>query len=93
MGLVKQNHETINLWEFDSLGKMASYTVSMKNNKWYLTTSAIVFTVIAVAHLARIIWVMEASLAGYPVPLWVSGVAVMISGYLATRGFMEAHKL
>jgi hypothetical protein len=64
----------------------------MKNNKWYLTVSAIAFTVIAIAHLARIIFIMEASFAGYPVPLWFSG-AVIISGYLATRGFMEAHKL
>ncbi|HMO77952.1 MAG TPA: hypothetical protein PKA42_03555 [Candidatus Paceibacterota bacterium] len=65
----------------------------MTNNKWYLTTSAIIFTVIAAAHLARIIWMMEATVMGYVVPLWVSGAAVMIAGYLATRGFMEAHKL
>ena len=51
------------------------------------------FTVIAIAHLARIIFVLEASIAGYAIPLWVSGAAVMIAGYLATRGFMEAHKL
>lgn len=65
----------------------------MTNNKWYLTASAIIFTVIAIAHLARIIFVLEASIAGYAIPLWVSGAAVMIAGYLATRGFMEAHKL
>lgn len=76
-----------------NLGQVASYTIGMKNNKWYFTASAIIFTVMAIAHLARIIFIMEASIAGYPVPLWASGVAVMISGYLATRGFMEAHKL
>lgn len=65
----------------------------MKNNKWYFTASSIIFTVIAIAHLARIIFIMEASIAGYSIPLWVSGAAVMIAGYLATRGFMEAHKL
>lgn len=65
----------------------------MTNNKWYLTVSAIAFTVIAIAHLARIIFVLEANVAGYDVPLWVSGAAVMLAGYLATRGFMEAHKL
>lgn len=65
----------------------------MKNNKWYFTASSIVFTVIAIAHLARIIFILEASIAGYPIPLWVSGAAVIIAGYLATRGFMEAHKL
>ena len=65
----------------------------MKNNKWYFTTSAIIFTVIAIAHLARIVLTMDATVAGYPIPLWVSGVAVVIAGYLAARGFMEAHKL
>ncbi len=65
----------------------------MTNNKWYLTASAIAFTVIAIAHLGRIIFVFEASVAGYSVPLWFSGAAVMVLGYLATRGFMEAHKL
>jgi len=65
----------------------------MENNKWYFTVSAIVFTVIGISHLARIIWMMEASVGGYVVPLWASGVAVILMGYLATRGFMEAHKL
>jgi len=65
----------------------------MKNNKWYLTVSAIVFTVMAVAHLARIVLMLEANIAGYEVPLWASGAVVVLAGYLATRGFMEAHKL
>lgn len=65
----------------------------MKNNKWYFTATAIIFTIVAIAHLARIIMMMEATIAGYTVPLWVSGAAVIIAGYLATRGFMEAHKL
>lgn len=65
----------------------------MKNNKWYFTVSAIIFTVIAVAHLAIIVLPAEAMMAGYTIPDWMSGVAVIVSGYLATRGFMEAHKL
>ncbi|MDC1205612.1 hypothetical protein N8083_02070 [Candidatus Pacebacteria bacterium] len=65
----------------------------MKNNKWYLTTSAIVFTVMAISHLGRIVLMLEANVAGHDVPLWVSGVFVIIAGYLATRGFMEARKL
>jgi tetrahydromethanopterin S-methyltransferase subunit C len=65
----------------------------MKTNKWYFTASAIVFTVIAIAHLGRIIMMLDATIAGYEIPLWVSGAAVIIAGYLATRGFMAAHKL
>jgi len=71
-----------------------SYTTHMEhNNKWYFTASSIIFTVVAIAHLGRIIFMLDASVAGYVIPLWVSGAAVVIAGYLATRGFMEAHKL
>ena len=65
----------------------------MKNNKWYFTASAIAFTVIAIAHLGRIVFQLEATFAGYTVEPWISGIAVIVAGYLATRGFMEAHKL
>lgn len=72
---------------------MNRYNTRMKTNKWYFTASAIVFSVIAIAHLGRIILMMEAYIAGYEVPLWASGAAVLIAGYLATRGFMAASKL
>jgi len=52
-----------------------------------------IFAVVAIAHLGRIILTLEATVAGFSIPLWVSGAAVLIAGYLATRGFMEAHKL
>lgn len=65
----------------------------MKTNKWYFTVSASMFTIVAIAHLARVMLMVEASIAGYAIPLWVSGVAVIVAGYLATRGFMAAHRL
>ena len=65
----------------------------MQNNKWYFTVSSIFFTLLAVAHLALIILPLPASYAGYDVPLWFNGAVVIIAGYLATRGFMEAAKL
>ncbi len=36
---------------------------------------------------------LPSNFAGYEVPFWFSGVAVILTGYLATRGFMAAHKL
>lgn len=69
------------------------YNIIMKNNKWYFTVSSIIFVVIAVAHLARIVYMMEATIGGYEVPFWFSGFAVIVAGYLGARGFMEAHKL
>jgi len=65
----------------------------MKNNKWYFTATSIIFTVVAIAHLARIVWMMPATINGFDLPLWLSGAAVLVAGYLATRGFMAAHRL
>lgn len=65
----------------------------LNNNKWYFTASSIILAVVAIAHLGRIIFMLEANVAGVSIPLWASGVAVIVAGYLAARGFMEAHKM
>lgn len=84
----------VHVWVVSNIKYMCGvYCTHMQNNKWYFTVSSIIFTVLAVAHLARIILMMEATIAGYAVPLWFSGAIVVIAGYLATRGFMAAHKL
>jgi hypothetical protein len=67
--------------------------ITPSSNKWYLTVSAIIFTVLAAAHLALIIWQMPASFGGYVLPYELNGLVVVLLGYLATRGFMAAHRL
>jgi len=62
-------------------------------NKWYLTTAAIIFSVIGIAHLALILWQMPATINGYIIPYEASGLIVVLMGYLATRGFMAANRL
>jgi hypothetical protein len=62
-------------------------------NKWYLTVTAIIFTVIAIAHLGLIILQMPAVVGGYAIPLEINGLVVVMMGYLATRGFMAANRL
>ena len=64
----------------------------MKDKQYYTVTS-IIFTVIAIAHLGRIVFMLDATVGGYEIPFWASGVAVILAGYLATRGFIAAHKL
>jgi len=63
------------------------------SNRWYLTVSAIVFTVVAIAHLAMIILQLPASFGEYVIPYEVNGLVVVLLGYLATRGFIAAHRL
>ena len=62
-------------------------------NKWYLTSAAIIFTVLAVAHLAMIVWQLPATVGGYTIPYELNGLVVVLLGYLAVRGFMAAGRL
>lgn len=57
--------------------------------KNYHLVSGIVFLVIAVLHLARIVYGWEASIGGWLVPLWLSWVALVISSYLAYSGLKQ----
>lgn len=43
-----------------------------------------IFAVIAVLHAARLLWQWEVVIAGWVVPSWVSWVALLISGALAS---------
>lgn len=67
--------------------------ITPSGNKWYLTLSAIIFTVLAIAHLAMIILQVPATVGGYTIPYEMNGIVVIVLGYLATRGFMAAHRL
>jgi len=67
--------------------------ITPSTNRWYLTLSAIIFTLVAVAHLALIIMQMPAMVGGYTVPYEINGLVVILMGYLATRGFIAAHRL
>lgn len=67
--------------------------ITPSTNRWYLTTVAIIFTVIAVAHLALIVLQMPATIGAYTIPYEINGLVVILMGYLAVRGFMAAHRL
>ena len=63
------------------------------DNRWYLTTTAIIFSVVAIAHLAIIIFQLPAVVSGYTIPYEINGLVVIVLGYMATRGFAAAHRL
>lgn len=67
--------------------------ITPSTNRWYLTISAILFTTVAIAHLALIIWQMPATVGSYTIPYEINGLIVILTGYLATRGFMAARRL
>lgn len=62
------------------------------SNKTYYQTVAIIFLIIAVAHVARIAYGWEAVIGDVVVPMWASNVAVLLAGYLSVRGWQFSQK-
>lgn len=59
------------------------------NRKTYMTVTAVLFLVVAVAHLLRIILGWRVEIAGLDIPFWVSWLAVFMAGALAYFGFLQ----
>jgi uncharacterized membrane protein YhaH (DUF805 family) len=59
------------------------------NRKTYMTVTAVLFLVVAVAHLLRIILGWRVEIAGLDIPFWVSWLAVFAAGALAYFGFLQ----
>lgn len=57
--------------------------------KNYSLISGIIFLAIALLHAARIVYSWDAVIGGWTVPLWLSWVALVISGYLAYQGLIS----
>ena len=55
--------------------------------KTFTTIAGLVFSVIAVLHLLRLLLHGEAVIGGWAVPMWVSALALVLSGYLAYSAF------
>ncbi len=47
----------------------------------------VIFTLIALVHLARVIYGWQASIGGRSVPMWVSWVAIVVGAYLTYQAF------
>ena len=59
---------------------MSSYHMS---KTILLRCAGIIFGIVALAHLVRLILGWEVSIAGRALPLWGSGLAVIVTGFLA----------
>ena len=59
------------------------------NRKTYANVTAALFLAMAIMHLLRIIFGWEVQIGGLAIPLWVSWLALPITGALAYLGFMQ----
>jgi hypothetical protein len=60
--------------------------------KTYALTAGLIFLVIALLHLARLIFGWEAIIGGWAVPTWVSVIALLVAAYLGYEGLKLSRK-
>jgi hypothetical protein len=58
----------------------------------YLLATAIIFSLVALLHLARIVLGWSAVIGDWSVPMWLSWVGMIVTGALAYFGFTLARQ-
>ncbi len=53
----------------------------------FQSIAAVIFLIVAIAHVLRLAFKWEVIVAGWQVPMWLSAVAAVIAAYLAYEGF------
>ena len=53
----------------------------------YLLATAIIFSLVGLLHLARIVFGWSAVIGAWSVPMWLSWIALVVTGALAYFGF------
>ena len=55
--------------------------------KTFSLTAGVVFSLVALGHILRIVFAVEWTMQGQPVPMWPSWGAVIVAAFLASQGF------
>lgn len=61
------------------------------NHKTYMSVSTAVFGLVAVLHLARVLFGWDMTIGEWMVPVWLSWVAIVAAGFLAYTGYKQQH--
>lgn len=61
-----------------------------KRNYFFIVAS--LFSLISLMQLSRIIFAWKANIGGWDVPMWLSGIFVLVAGFLAYSGFKLGSK-
>lgn len=60
--------------------------------KAFSLTAGVVFFLIALGHILRLALRASFIVQGISIPMWASGIAVVLTAYLAYQGFRLARK-
>jgi hypothetical protein len=58
----------------------------MLNQKLFCFVAGLIFLVVALAHALRLVFLWRVTVMGWTVPVWVSWIAFLVSGFLAYEG-------
>jgi hypothetical protein len=58
----------------------------------YLLVSAAIFSLVALLHLARVVFGWSAVIGGWNIPMWLSWVGLIVAGALAYFGLSLARQ-
>jgi hypothetical protein len=72
---------------FVHLGWGVKLPVSSPSERTLLMLSGILFLIVALLHLARLAFGLDLALGTFEIPLWLSWVGVVITGYLSYASF------
>ncbi|MBI2612443.1 hypothetical protein HYW59_01350 [Candidatus Kaiserbacteria bacterium] len=59
----------------------------MMPHKTYMTVSTAIFALVALLHLARVLFGWGMAIYTWEIPFWASWVALLAAGYLAYSGY------
>ena len=62
------------------------------SQRTFSLVAGVVFDLIALGHVLRIVFGWSFMVQDFSVPMWASGLAVVVMGYLAYEGFRLARK-
>ena len=57
------------------------------NQKTFSLVASVIFSLITLGHLLRLVFGWVAAIGGWTVPMWASGIALVVIGFLAYQGF------
>ena len=63
------------------------------SQRTFSLVAGVVFALIALGHVLRIVFNLSFVVQGISIPMWASGLAIIVMGYLAYEGFRLARKL
>ncbi len=101
LGVTWTNHMLPEILVFDSAlllllihyGWNMRLPISSPSERTLLVIAGVIFTIVSLAHLARLLFNISIIFGGFPLPLWISWAGFLLAGYLAFSSLSFARRI